>query len=297
MTLCNCSWKRASELLAAAEKEGRSLAQMVLQYQAGLSGQDEGLVRRQMAQRLKVMRAAAAQGLKGDMRSPSGLIGGGAKLLEAARQRGKSLSGGTTGRAIVLAMAIAEVNACMGRIVAAPTAGSCGILPGVLLALQEEKGWKDEVLVDGLFAAAGIGIIVGKQASLAGAALGCQAECGVASAMAAAAAVEMAGGTPRQALDAAAIALKGWMGLVCDPVGGLVEIPCVKRNAIGTAHALAAADIALAGVPSFIPLDEVVTAMVQVGRSMPPALRETGEGGVAACPSARALMEGFLGRE
>ncbi|MGI9952385.1 L-serine ammonia-lyase, iron-sulfur-dependent, subunit alpha [Moorellaceae bacterium AZ2] len=294
MTLCNCSWKKASELLAVAEKEGRSLAQVVIEYQVSLSGQDEGIIRRNMAERLEVMRGAAAQGLRGEIRSPSGLIGGGAKLLEAARQRGQSLSGGTTGRAIALAMAVAEVNACMGRIVAAPTAGSCGILPGVLLALQEEKGWTDEVLVDGLFTAAGIGIVVGKQASLSGAALGCQAECGVASAMAAAAAVEMAGGRPRQAVDAAAIAIKGWLGLVCDPVGGLVEIPCVKRNAIGAAHALAAADIALAGVPSFIPLDEVITAMVQVGRSMPPALRETGEGGVAACPSARALMQGFL---
>ncbi|HBT47045.1 MAG TPA: L-serine ammonia-lyase, iron-sulfur-dependent, subunit alpha [Peptococcaceae bacterium] len=297
MTRCNCNWKTASELLAEAEKACCSLAQAVVRYQIGLTGQDEGTVRRQMAERLEVMKAAAARGLKGDMVSPSGLIGGGAKLLEAARREGKSLSGGTTARAIALAMAVAEVNACMGRIVAAPTAGSCGILPGVLLSLQEEKGWRDDVLVDGLFTAAGVGIAVGKQASLAGAALGCQAECGVASAMAAAAAVEMAGGTPRQALDAAAIALKGWLGLVCDPVGGLVEIPCVKRNAIGAAHALAAADIALAGVPSFIPLDEVVTAMVQVGRSMPPALRETGEGGVAASPTARALMKGLLERK
>jgi L-serine dehydratase len=248
-----------------------------------------------MGERLEIMRAAAQRGLREDMRSPSGLIGGGARLLEAAREQGKSLSGGTTGRAIALAMAVAEVNACMGRIVAAPTAGSCGILPGVLLALQAETGWKDEVLVDGLFTAAGIGIVIGKQASLSGAALGCQAECGVASAMAAAAAVEVAGGQPRQAIDAAAIALKGWLGLVCDPVGGLVEIPCVKRNAIGAAHALAAADMALAGLPSYIPLDEVIAAMVQVGRSLPHSLRETGEGGVAACPTARSLMRDLMG--
>lgn len=277
--------------MAEAEEKNLPLYQVVLHYQVHLSGQDEASLREKMAERLEIMRAAAQKGLTGDMRSPSGLIGGGARLVETAREQGRSLSGGATGRAIALALAVAEVNACMGRIVAAPTAGSCGILPGVLLALQAEKGWPDEVLVNGLFTAAGMGIVIGKQASLSGAALGCQAECGVASAMAAAAAVEIAGGRPRQAVDAAAIALKGWLGLVCDPVGGLVEIPCVKRNALGAAHALAAADMALAGLPSYIPLDEVVAAMVQVGRSLPPSLRETGEGGVAASPTARTLIK------
>jgi L-serine dehydratase len=271
-------------------EKGLTLSRAAQEWEKETSGRELIDIRQEMRERLLVMRQAARKGLEEDIKSPSGLIGGGGKLLEQARRENKLLSGGTTARAITIALAIAEVNACMGKIVAAPTAGSCGILPGVLLALEEEKKLSEETLIDGLFTAAGVGMIMASIASLSGAALGCQAEVGAATAMAAAAAVEMAGGSPWQAMDAAAIALKGLMGLVCDPVGGLVEIPCVKRNALGAAHALAAADIALAGLKSFIPLEEVIEALVKVGRSLPPELKETAEGGIAICPTAQKLV-------
>ncbi|WP_170290897.1 L-serine ammonia-lyase, iron-sulfur-dependent, subunit alpha [Neomoorella glycerini] len=280
-----------AELLELARAEKLTLGGVVIRYQEELEGKPREEVRGLMAGRLQVMRAAAQKGLSEDIRSPSGLVGGGGKLLEEWRRAGKSLSGTTTARAVAIAMAIAEVNAAMGRVVAAPTAGSCGILPGVLLALEAERGLGEDQLVDGLFTAAGIGMVAARQASLSGAALGCQAECGVATAMAAAAAVEIAGGEPERAAAAAGVALQGLMGLVCDPVGGLVEIPCVMRNATGAAQALAAADIALAGVQCYLPFDEVIAAMVQVGRALPASLRETGTGGVAACPTARRLVE------
>jgi len=283
-------FKSAQEILFMVREKGLTLSRAAQEWEKETSGRELIDIRQEMRERLLVMRQAARKGLEEDIKSPSGLIGGGGKLLEQARRENKLLSGGTTARAITIALAIAEVNACMGKIVAAPTAGSCGILPGVLLALEEEKKLSEETLIDGLFTAAGVGMIMASIASLSGAALGCQAEVGAATAMAAAAAVEMAGGSPWQAMDAAAIALKGLMGLVCDPVGGLVEIPCVKRNALGAAHALAAADIALAGLKSFIPLEEVIEALVKVGRSLPPELKETAEGGIAICPTAQKLV-------
>ncbi|SMB92049.1 L-serine ammonia-lyase [Thermanaeromonas toyohensis ToBE] len=282
--------KSAQEILSMVREKKLTLSQAAQEWEKETSGRELIEIRHEMRKRLLVMRQAARKGLEEDMKSPSGLIGGGGRLLEQARRENKLLSGGTTARAITIALAIAEVNACMGKIVAAPTAGSCGILPGVLLALEEERKLPEETLIDGLFTAAGVGMVMASMASLSGAALGCQAEVGAATAMAAAAAVEMVGGSPWQALDAAAIALKGLMGLVCDPVGGLVEIPCVKRNALGAAHALAAADIALAGLKSFIPLEEVIEALVKVGRSLPPELKETAEGGIAICPTAQKLV-------
>ncbi|MGI6284742.1 L-serine ammonia-lyase, iron-sulfur-dependent, subunit alpha [Neomoorella humiferrea] len=285
------SFRNMAELLALAGNEGLSLAETVIRYQMEAEGKTRDEVRAKMAGRLKIMRSAAQKGLTEDVRSQSGLVGGGGKLLEEWRRSGRGLSGTVTGRAIAIATAVAEVNAAMGRIVAAPTAGSCGIIPGVLLSLEAEKGFMEEQLIDGLFTAAAVGMVAAKQASLSGAALGCQAECGVAAAMAAAAAVEMAGGSPEQAAGAAGVALQGLMGLVCDPVGGLVELPCVLRNATGAAHALAAADIILAGVPYYLPFDEVIAAMVEVGSSLPASLRETGTGGIAACPTARRLVE------
>lgn len=282
--------KGAQEILTKVKEKGLTLSRATQEWEKETSGRELIDIRQEMRERLLVMRQAARKGLEEDIKSPSGLIGGGGKLLEQARRENKLLSGGTTARAITIALTIAEVNACMGKIVAAPTAGSCGILPGVLLALEEEKNLPEETLIDGLFTAAGVGMIIASMASLSGAALGCQAEVGAATAMAAAAAVEMVGGSPWQAMDAAAIALKGLMGLVCDPVGGLVEIPCVKRNALGAAHALAAADIALAGLKSFIPLEEVIEALVKVGRSLPTELKETAEGGLASCPTAQKLV-------
>jgi len=287
-------FRNTAELLALTRDENLTIAEVTCRFQENLEGRTRQEIRRVMAERLKVMRDAACKGIREEIRSPSGLVGGGGKLLEDWRLSGNSLSGTTGARAMAVAMAVAEVNACMGRIVAAPTAGSCGILPGVLLALEADKNLEEEKLIDGLFTAAGIGIVADHQASLSGAALGCQAECGIAASMAAAAAVEMAGGTPQQAVDAAGVALIGLMGLVCDPVGGLVEIPCVKRNATGAVHALAAADIALAGVKCYLPLDEIIEAMVEVGCTMPPSLRETGSGGIAATKTAQKLVEHML---
>ena len=190
-----------------------------------------------------------------------------------------------------LSIAVAEGNVAMGRIVAAPTAGSCGILPAVLLSVGERLNSSQDDLVRALFTAAGFGIVIAKKAGISGAVGGCQAECGSASGMAAAVAVELAGGTPEQSGHACAIALKNSLGLVCDPVAGLVEVPCVKRNAGGAANALAAADLALAGVKSVIPIDEVILAMHQVGQSMPASLRETAEGGLAASATARRIAQ------
>ena len=187
------------------------------------------------------------------------------------------------------ALAVSEVNARMGRIVAAPTAGSCGILPAVILTFAEEKALDERTAVLGLWTASGIGMVIANQASLSGAEGGCQAECGSAAAMSAAAAGEMLGGSPRQAAEACAIALKAVLGLVCDPVAGLVEVPCIKRNASGAANALVAAELALAGITSAIPADEVIAAMRAVGSQMPASLRETAAGGLAATPTGREI--------
>ena len=220
------------------------------------------------------------------MKSVGGLIGGEAGRLERHRSRGESICGAVLGRGIAYAMAVLEVNASMGVIVAAPTAGSAGIVPGLLLALQEEYRFTEEQLVDALFHAGAIGYLAMRNATVAGAVGGCQAEVGVAAAMAAGAAVELMGGAPGQSLDAAATVLMNMLGLVCDPVGGLVEYPCQNRNAAGVANALIAAELALSGVRQLIPFDEMLDTMYQVGKRIPYELRETALGGCAASPSA-----------
>ena len=239
---------------------------------------------------LPVMRQSVEDGMNPDLRSMSGLTGGRAAMLSRAVTDGKTVGDSLMGRAAARALAVAESNAAMGRIVAAPTAGACGILPGVLLTLAEEYALDDRALLPGLYMAAAVGAIIAKRASISGAQGGCQAECGAASAMTAAAAAVIRGGTCRQAADAAGFALMNIMGLVCDPVGGLVEVPCVYRNVAGAAQALAAADLALAGIPCPLPPDELIDQMKAVGDMMPAALRETGLGGCAACPSAQALL-------
>ena len=201
------------------------------------------------------------------------------------------------GGALTRALAISELNAAMGRIVAAPTAGSCGILPAALLTMEQEKGCDRHACVMALFTASAVGLVIARNACLAGAQGGCQAECGSASAMAAAAIVELAGGTPKMIGDAVAIALKNVLGLVCDPVAGLVEVPCVKRNAAGVAGAFVAAELALAGISSVIPADEAILAMKRVGDAMVPALKETAEGGLAATPTACRLRDELLGKD
>jgi L-serine dehydratase len=242
-----------------------------------------------MAETLGVMREAVETGLGGSVKSRSGFVGGDAARV---RESVRGPLGGTFAVTIAAALATGEVNAAMGRIVAAPTGGASGVLPAVLLSIGAEMGASEDQLIDALFAAAGIGGVVAARATLSGALGGCQAEIGSASAMAAAAAVELAGGTPEQAGHAASLALQGQMGLVCDPVGGLVEVPCVHRNATGAACALAATEMAMAGVEFPIPFDQVVDAMGWVGRSLPPSLRETALGGLAVTPAGRRMAEG-----
>ena len=221
-------------------------------------------------------------------RSASGLSGGQAAKMAAAE---KTLCGPYMGRVMATALSVAERNACMGRIVAAPTAGASGVMPAVLIPLRARKNLDDEAMVRCLYVAAGFGQVIATRASVSGAEHGCQAEIGSASGMAAAALVHALGGTPGQMADACAMALQNVMGLVCDPVGGLVEEPCVKRNVMGAVNAMAAADMALAGIASAIPCDDVIDAMAAVGRAMPAALRETGEGGLAATRTGRKIAQ------
>ncbi len=222
-----------------------------------------------------------------------GLIGGEAKKLSAV-DGDKTLLGGTAKLAMMRAMACSQHNAAMGRICAAPTAGSCGIMPASISTAVEKLGLGDEAAVHALLTAAAVGKIIVINATVSGAEGGCQAECGSASAMSAAALVEMCGGTPEQSLDAAAIAFKNIMGLVCDPIAGLVESPCSKRNASGALNAMASADLALAGITSTVPFDEVVEAMYDVGREMNSRFRETAKGGIAATPTGQRLAEKIL---
>ena len=284
-----------AELVVEAEKRGLKLSELVLKTQAQIAEKTEAEMFAQMARSLEVMKESVQEGMSKDKRSASGLTGGDAYKMNEALLGGNTIAGPFFGRAMVKAIAVAQTNACMGRIVASPTAGSCGILPAALLTLQEERNIPDRDLVMALFTASAIGIVIATNASVAGAAGGCQAECGAASAMAAAALVELCGGTPKQAEHACAIALKNILGLACDPVAGLVEIPCIKRNAGGVGNALVAAELALAGVESHIPADEVIVAMKKVGDMMSPTLKETAEGGLAVTPTGKKLCEKVFG--
>ncbi len=234
---------------------------------------------------------AADHGYDPDQMSRSGLSGSDGAKIAAARHEGKLLCGDFIGRVMERAVKMGESNACMKRIVAAPTAGSCGVLPAVLLSLQEEKGYSDEEMTRALYVAAGIGGVIASRAFLAGASGGCQAEIGSASSMAAGAAVYLCGGNNDMISHAAALAMKSLLGLACDPVAGLVEVPCIKRNVIGAVNALTSADLACAGVESRIPVDEVFDAMRAVGRSLPESIRETGLGGLAGTPTGVAMRE------
>jgi L-serine dehydratase len=263
-----------------------SIAAFARADQAEKTGKSPDQLDEVMAQALLVMRESVEKGLQPGARSLSGMTGGqSAKLMQAVHD-GKTASDIFLGTAIARALAVAECNAAMGRIVAAPTAGACGILPAVLLSLQEKFGFTDRQLVDALYVAGAVGLIIANRAGISGAQGGCQEETGTAAAMAAAAAVYLRGGSNTQSAWAAGFALMNVMGLVCDPVGGLVEVPCVYRNVMGAANALVSADLALAGIPCPLPPDEVVDAMKSVGDMMPSSLRETGEGGCASCPGA-----------
>ena len=268
-----------------------TIAESAVMVQARESGASPEAVRETMRHHLHCMQEAAKLGLDAMMRSVTGLTGGQAARLLSHLQGGRSLCGSLLGKAETYALATAECNACMGKIVAAPTAGACGILPGAILAMMEERGVREEQAVEALFVAAAVGQSIATQASISGAEGGCQAECGSGAAMAAAALVYLEGGSAQQSADAAAFALMNLLGLVCDPVGGLVEVPCVYRNVGSIGVAFTAADMALSGIACPIEPDEVILAMKEVGDAMPSALRETGEGGCAACPSACARLK------
>lgn len=288
-------FNRIDELVQAATKNHQSLAELIIQAECETSGQSQRQVWQRMAQNLTAMETAAAQGAQG-VRSATGLTGGEAAKLRVYRAKNQSLSGDLMLSAVQAAMATNEVNAAMGVVCATPTAGSSGTLPGVMMALKQQRHLTRDALIRFLFTAGGIGLIIANQAGIAGATGGCQAEVGSASAMAAAAAVEAAGGTPAQSAQAVAIALSNLLGLVCDPIAGLVEVPCVKRNAIGAGNALIAADLALAGCTSLIPADECIQAMAQVGQAMPASLRETGLGGLAGTPTGQKIRTKIFGQ-
>jgi len=283
-----------SELILAAQNANLSLSELVLSDQAEQTAHTPEQLYQRMADSLEVMRQAIKAGSDPALRSASGLTGGDAAKLFSHAQTG-GMSGRFLCSAMARAVAVAEYNAAMGKIVAAPTAGSCGILPGTIITLLEERGMSERSAVMALFTAGAIGMVIAHKASISGAEGGCQAECGSAAAMAAAALVEMMGGTPAQAGHACAIAIKNQLGLVCDPVAGLVEIPCIKRNVAGISVAFTAAEMALAGVESRIPVDEVIDSMRRVGEAIPCALRETALGGLATTPTGEALRKQVFG--
>ena len=283
-------------LVREAESRGVKISELVLSDQAKAMEQTELEVYESMELDFFVMSRSVRDGEKPDQRSMSGLTGGeGYRMKTYADRSGGGLCGTFLTRAIARAMAVAGCNASMGRIVAAPTAGSCGILPGCLVSLWEDRSFDEKDIVMSLFTAGAFGMVIASRATVAGAQGGCQAECGSASAMAAAALVELMGGTPSQCADACAIALTSQMGLVCDPVAGLVEIPCIKRNASGLMIAFSSADLALAGIRSEIPADECIDAMRSVGEALPASLKETAKGGLAGTPTGRKLAEQVFG--
>ncbi|MDU1413943.1 MAG: L-serine ammonia-lyase, iron-sulfur-dependent, subunit alpha [Clostridium sp.] len=284
------------DLIDICKKEEISLSEYAIRQEIELKNTTREEIIKQMKYTLQVMREGATLGREKEVYSISGLIGGDAYRLQKYAESGKSLMGIGAVTAMAMAMSSSEVNGSMGKIVACPTAGSCGILPAVILTVGELLNKTDEELVYGLLAASAIGMIIGKNATFAGAEGGCQAECGSAAAMASGAVVELMGGTPEMSLNAAAIVFKNVLGLVCDPVAGLVEIPCAKRNVSGAINALCTADMVMAGVDSKIPFDDAVSAMYKVGTSMPPELRETALGGVAITKTGKALKEKVFGK-
>src|SRR5436190_1518027 len=280
-------YKALGNAIRDAEAKGISLAQLALETEAKDQGRPVAEIRQALQRALDVMRGAVARGMTGDLFSASGLVGGDAAKL---RNGPSGPMSGTPFRDILArALAVQEVNAAMGVIVAAPTAGGAGVLPAVLTGLAAARNLDDDALVNALATAGLIGAVVAERASLSGAEGGCQAETGAAAGMAAGAGTEMLGGSPRQAAHAVALAQQGTLGLVCDPLGGLVELPCVFRNATGAAIALAAIEMALAGIEFAIPADEVIDTMGEIGREMDVRYRETAGGGLAATPTGRRL--------
>lgn len=290
-------FKNSADILQLCEKYQQPISEVVIRYEMEISDMTREEVMGKMRKVAAVMKEAIDGGIHAPKKSLSGMSGGSAGKLLEYFEKGSSGGGAFLNelaiRAMMYAIATGETNACMGRIAAFPTAGGSGVIPGVIMAItemtrgatEESQEIAEEKMLGGLFTASAIGIVIAENATLSAAAAGCQAEVGAANACAAAAAVEMRGGTPEQAVTAAAMAMKSALGLACDPLGGLVEVPCIKRNALGTQHALGAADLALAGVVSYIPFDEVVEAMWNIGKLMSPKLRETALGGLAVTPT------------
>ncbi|WP_307323169.1 L-serine ammonia-lyase, iron-sulfur-dependent, subunit alpha [Evansella vedderi] len=288
-------FRNVQELVSLAEKEGIPISEIMIRQEMEYHERTREEIFAQMERNLNVMEKAVERGITEDVKSVSGLTGGDGKKLFEYMQSKETLAGNQLLEAVAKAMATNEVNAAMGTICATPTAGSAGVVPGVLFSTKNKLNPTREQMIRFLFTSGAFGFVVANNASISGAAGGCQAEVGSATGMAAAALVEMAGGTPKQCAEAMAMALKGMLGLVCDPVAGLVEVPCVKRNAFGSSNAIVAADLALAGIESRIPCDEVIDAMYRIGEAMPSAFKETAEGGLAATPTGRKYQEQIFG--
>ncbi|WP_400247155.1 L-serine ammonia-lyase, iron-sulfur-dependent, subunit alpha [Niallia sp. JL1B1071] len=287
-------FRNVAELVEIATTRNLPISEIMIEQEIQVTGKTRQVIIAQMETNLQVMEQAVERGLNGVV-SHSGLTGGDAVLLQNYIKKGQFLSGEIILDAVSKAVATNEVNAAMGMICATPTAGSAGVVPGTLFAVQNKLNPTREQMIAFLFTSGAFGFVVANNASISGAAGGCQAEVGSAAGMAAAAIVEMAGGTPEQSAHAMAITLKNMLGLVCDPVAGLVEVPCVKRNAMGAANAMIAADMALAGIKSRIPCDEVIDSMYRIGQAMPTALKETARGGLAATPTGRRLEAEIFG--
>ena len=284
-------FKNAKELLELSQNEKLTISEVMRQRELSETESSPEELYTKMKRVLEIMKDSASTPIQKPVTSMGGLIGGEAKRLSLHEASGTRLCGEVLHKGITKAMAVLETNASMGLIEAAPTAGSAGIVPGFLLALQEVYECPDDTMIQVLYNAGAIGYLAMRNATVAGAVGGCQAEVGIASAMAASAAVELLGGTPGQCLNAASTVLMNMLGLVCDPVGGLVEYPCQNRNAAGVANAMIAAEMALAGIPQLIPFDEMLDTMYAVGRRLPAELRETALGGCATAPSACARCQ------
>lgn len=287
-------FNNGKELLEICNSENKKIYEIVLEKEKKATGRSIEDIRKLMRENLKTMVESSNYALNKKINSVSGLIGGEANKVKKYSQNNKTLCGDIINTAMARALSTSEVNASMGKIVAAPTAGASGILPSAILTTAEKFNLDEEEIINGLFTAAGIGEIVAKNATVSGAYGGCQAECGVGAAMASAAVVEMLGGSPETCLHASSIAIINILGLVCDPIAGLVEFPCALRNASGVINALTSADLALAGIESLIPFDEVIEAMYKVGKSLPDSLKETALGGLAATPTGECLKNKVL---
>ena len=286
-----------SDLVELSVKQNKKISDIMIEQQMEEQQVTKEDLMKRMEEVMQVMYQSSVSGCQKDIESNSGLTKADAYKMKEFAGSEKTLFGPLVGSAITKALAVSGYNAAMKKVVAAPTAGSSGIIPACIISLMEERKITKENAIKSLFCASGIGIVIEKKATLAGSQGGCQAECGSASAMAAAAIVELCGGTPQMCSDASAIALKNVLGLVCDPVAGLVEVPCIKRNVLGTVNAFAAAQMALAGIESKIPADEVIIAMKQIGDNMPSCLKETALGGLAITPTAKEIENRIFGNQ